>query len=165
MPNRRNILYLLACASGWPALGWSAAPRKAAEDEAEWSVNLEGQQAPAPSGSPSDAGLPAERVLGIGGLFFRARDPKALAEWYRSHLGVTPSPTSAEGTSWHTQAGTTVFAPFPAATQIFRCSGQDVDGEFPRSRPGEDGRTTPLCGRHCDCRSRALPERPFRHNP
>ncbi|HEX5472827.1 MAG TPA: VOC family protein [Lacipirellulaceae bacterium] len=29
-----------------------------------------------------------ETVLGIGGIFFKARDPKKLAEWYREHLGV-----------------------------------------------------------------------------
>lgn len=28
------------------------------------------------------------KVLGIGGLFFRARDPDALNAWYRDHLGV-----------------------------------------------------------------------------
>jgi catechol 2,3-dioxygenase-like lactoylglutathione lyase family enzyme len=27
------------------------------------------------------------RVHGIGGIFFKARDPKALGEWYREHLG------------------------------------------------------------------------------
>ena len=32
--------------------------------------------------------LPPERVTGIGGVFFRARDPEALVEWYRTHLGV-----------------------------------------------------------------------------
>ena len=31
-----------------------------------------------------------ERVLGIGGLFFRSRDPDGLARWYDTHLGVTP---------------------------------------------------------------------------
>lgn len=30
-----------------------------------------------------------ERVLGIGGAFIRSRNPKALAEWYRTHLGLT----------------------------------------------------------------------------
>jgi len=35
-----------------------------------------------------------ERVTGIGGLFFRARDPEALARWYQDHLGVTLTPTS-----------------------------------------------------------------------
>jgi hypothetical protein len=29
-----------------------------------------------------------ERVTGIGGVFFRARDPQALAAWYQEHLGV-----------------------------------------------------------------------------
>ena len=28
------------------------------------------------------------RVTGIGGIFIKARDPEALAEWYRIHLGV-----------------------------------------------------------------------------
>ncbi|MEO5722218.1 MAG: VOC family protein [Chthoniobacterales bacterium] len=29
-----------------------------------------------------------ERVLGVGGIFFKANDPEKLAEWYRKHLGV-----------------------------------------------------------------------------
>jgi hypothetical protein len=29
-----------------------------------------------------------ERVTGIGGVFFRARDPDALARWYAEHLGI-----------------------------------------------------------------------------
>ena len=33
-----------------------------------------------------------ERVVGIGGVFFKARDPKALAAWYREHLGVPVEP-------------------------------------------------------------------------
>jgi len=35
-----------------------------------------------------DPGLPAERVTCIGGVFFKARDPKALGAWYREKLGV-----------------------------------------------------------------------------
>ena len=31
---------------------------------------------------------PAERVLGIGGLFFRSRDPEKLTQWYQVHLGI-----------------------------------------------------------------------------
>ena len=34
-----------------------------------------------------------ERVTGIGGFFFRASDPEALAGWYRDRLGVDPVPT------------------------------------------------------------------------
>jgi predicted enzyme related to lactoylglutathione lyase len=29
-----------------------------------------------------------ERVLGLGGVFFKAQNPKALTAWYRDHLGV-----------------------------------------------------------------------------
>lgn len=29
-----------------------------------------------------------KRVTGIGGIFFQARDPKALQAWYRTHLGI-----------------------------------------------------------------------------
>ena len=60
-----------------------------------------------------------ERVLGIGGFFFRARDPKKLAEWYNDRFGILPVPTSAEGTPWTQQAGPTAFAPFPADTDYF----------------------------------------------
>ncbi|MBC3767418.1 VOC family protein [Neptunicella marina] len=29
-----------------------------------------------------------QRVTGIGGIFFKAQDPKALREWYQAHLGI-----------------------------------------------------------------------------
>jgi predicted enzyme related to lactoylglutathione lyase len=29
-----------------------------------------------------------KRVTGIGGIFFQAKDPKALGEWYKKHLGI-----------------------------------------------------------------------------
>jgi predicted enzyme related to lactoylglutathione lyase len=60
-----------------------------------------------------------ERVGGIGGFFFRAKDPKALAKWYEENLGVAPVPTSYNGPAWRTEAGTTVFAPFPKDTSYF----------------------------------------------
>lgn len=60
-----------------------------------------------------------EKVTGIGGLFFRARDPKALARWYEQHLGINPSPTSPEGSVWKQEAGMTVFSPFPETTDYF----------------------------------------------
>lgn len=58
-----------------------------------------------------------ERVDGIGGFFFRSRDPAALADWYERHLGVDPVPGDYSGRPWHTDAGATVFAPFPADTE------------------------------------------------
>ncbi|NOD61826.1 MULTISPECIES: VOC family protein [unclassified Ruegeria] len=56
-----------------------------------------------------------QKVNGIGGVFFRARDPKALSAWYAEHLGVDhydPVP-------WKQREGYTVFAPFPQDTEYF----------------------------------------------
>jgi glyoxylase I family protein len=54
-----------------------------------------------------------ERVTGIGGFFFRARDPDALARWYDERLGVTPIPRAYGEEPWRQQEGETAFAPFP----------------------------------------------------
>jgi glyoxylase I family protein len=55
-----------------------------------------------------------ERVDGIGGFFFTAKDPAALGRWYADHLGVGEVPTSYGGDVWTQAAGETVFAPFPS---------------------------------------------------
>ena len=55
-------------------------------------------------------------VTGIGGIFFRAGDPKALADWYETHLGVT--------NLWQQQRGLTVFAPFEARSDYFPADRQ-----------------------------------------
>jgi glyoxylase I family protein len=60
-----------------------------------------------------------ERVTGIGGLFFRARDPQTLSRWYLTHLGVTPVPASYDESPWRQEAGPTVFTPFPDTTGYF----------------------------------------------
>lgn len=57
-----------------------------------------------------------ERVTGIGGVFFRARDPESLARWYETHLGVRRVPGSCDEPPWAQEAGPTVFAPFPDGT-------------------------------------------------
>jgi predicted enzyme related to lactoylglutathione lyase len=54
-----------------------------------------------------------ERVSGIGGFFFRSRDPDALARWYSERLGVTGVPTSYDEEPWRQREGYTAFAPFP----------------------------------------------------
>jgi len=55
-------------------------------------------------------------VTGIGGFFFRADDPTALADWYLKHLGVGAPPGVY---IWDQQAGPTVFAPFKADSDYF----------------------------------------------
>jgi len=62
---------------------------------------------------------PTERVLGIGGLFFRSRDPKKLAQWYQLHLGIDPVPSDYGHPGWQQAAGPTVFAPFGMDTDYF----------------------------------------------
>jgi glyoxylase I family protein len=85
-------------------------------------------QNPAPPGSPAPPAMPAdthdggtqmEKVAGIGGFFFRARDPKALATWYQQHLGIALTPTTEGGTVWQQEAGPTSFSPFPQTTKYF----------------------------------------------
>ena len=65
-----------------------------------------------------------ERVTGIGGLFFRSRNPAELAAWYEQHLGVTPVPLTYGETVWQQEAGPTVFAAFDRETEHFGRSEQ-----------------------------------------
>ncbi|HEX3666140.1 MAG TPA: VOC family protein [Rhizomicrobium sp.] len=54
-------------------------------------------------------------VTGIGGVFFRAKDPDALRQWYREKLGV-----GGEGYSpWEQAAGPTMFMPFKSDTDYW----------------------------------------------
>lgn len=61
-----------------------------------------------------------ERVTGIGGIFFKARDPDQLKAWYHQHLGV---PLGEHGVvvfaSKDDPAGQTVWSPFAHDTTYF----------------------------------------------
>lgn len=78
---------------------------------------------PPPAGATVRDGLAAEtqieKVMGIGGFFFRAKDPKALALWYQQHLGVSQIPTSYQQSPWQQEAGPTAFAPFKETSGYF----------------------------------------------
>jgi glyoxylase I family protein len=65
-----------------------------------------------------------EKITGIGGLFFRAHDPKQLGRWYQTHLGVALTPDTYEDSPWFQEAGPTVFQPFPTTTAYFGNSRQ-----------------------------------------
>jgi len=66
-----------------------------------------------------------ERVTGVGGIFFKASDPKALAEWYREHLGIPVEAGETYCTLISTGAGEeTVWSTFPADTEYFAPSTQ-----------------------------------------
>jgi predicted enzyme related to lactoylglutathione lyase len=78
--------------------------------------------------SLTDTGYPnksREYVAGIGGFFFRAKDPTALAQWYKEKLGVSLVPADYDQKPWSQEAGPTVFAPFPADSDYFGNAGKD----------------------------------------
>ncbi|MCB9915241.1 MAG: VOC family protein [Planctomycetes bacterium] len=88
------------------------------------------------------------RVLGVGGIFFKSKDPAKLAGWYAEHLGV-PVEAAWNGASLKPDAmppkGLTVWSPFPADTKYFEPSGQayminlvvdDLDGALAQVQAG-----------------------------
>lgn len=64
-------------------------------------------------------------VLGMGGYFFRAKDPAALKAWYREHLGVgggvgtDPVTGHTNEWVWYVEGGPLVFEPFKADSDYF----------------------------------------------
>ena len=77
---------------------------------------IQSKVSPPPAGTAIRNGIAGrtemEKVTGIGGLFFRAHDPKALGRWYQQHLGISLTPSSYEDSVWQQEAGPTVCAPF-----------------------------------------------------
>ena len=66
------------------------------------------------------------QVKGIGGVFFKAKDPAKLQVWYIEHLGITPE-TDGYVSFWWKQVDKpedqyTVWSPFPADTRYFEPS-------------------------------------------
>jgi len=64
------------------------------------------------------------RVTGIGGIFFKARDPAALAEWYRVHLGLAVESWGGVVFQWKSPenpsgVGSTLWNPFKESTDYF----------------------------------------------
>ncbi len=62
-------------------------------------------------------------MTGIGGVFFKARNPKKLSDWYRKHLGIKTTQNTAlftwQGSKNPKRKGYIVWALFPASTDYF----------------------------------------------
>src|SRR3954464_15999477 len=58
-----------------------------------------------------------ERVIGIGGIFFKSRDPVKLAAWYRDNLGLEVD--AASNTVSFGPTGDTIWSPFPQSSEYF----------------------------------------------
>ena len=63
------------------------------------------------------------RVTGIGGIFFKAKDPARLRDWYRTHLGIEATAEGGADFPWREldtpdQIGRTVWSVFPDTTPV-----------------------------------------------
>jgi len=69
------------------------------------------------------------KVTGIGGVFFKCKDPKKTRDWYQRHLGLNTNPYGAtfdwyEGSD-STKKGQTQWTPFSEKTKYFEPSTKD----------------------------------------
>ncbi|WP_343673175.1 VOC family protein [Chitinophaga sp.] len=70
-----------------------------------------------------------KKVTGIGGIFFKCKDPKKMTEWYQKNLGLNTNPYGATF-EWYegadsTKKGQTQWTPFPESTKYFEPSTKD----------------------------------------
>ena len=76
-----------------------------------------------PGGTTVLEGPGVKRVTGIGGIFFKARNPKKMAEWYRDHLGIDTKGGVMvfewRGSKKPSTKGHTVWAIFPRDSDYF----------------------------------------------
>lgn len=97
------------------------------------------------------------RVLGVGGIFFKARDPDALRKWYTDALGIEMADWGGavlmpDGMANHPGAAT-VFSPFKDETTYFEPSTKafminlavdDLDGMLARlAKHGVEAKVLP----------------------
>lgn len=114
--QRRQVLQALSCAVGSSFI----LPQDGFAITHQDSAQAENPSAPAKKATEQDSpGTQMEKVAGIGGFFFRAHDPAALARWYQQHLGIALTPAKENDTVWQQEAGATSFTPFPERTGYF----------------------------------------------
>ncbi len=70
-----------------------------------------------------------KKVTGIGGIFFKSKDPKMMGEWYKTHLGLKSNDYGAVF-EWHqgadnTKKGFSQWSPFKENTKYFQPSEKE----------------------------------------
>ena len=70
-----------------------------------------------------------KKVTGIGGIFFKCKDPEKMREWYKTHLGLNTNQYGAVF-EWRqgadtTKKGFTQWSPFSEKTKYFEPSTKD----------------------------------------
>jgi len=78
----------------------------------------------AASAATPPSNKPSEKVVGIGGVFFKSKDPKALQRWYQDHLGLEPGEGGIvaffpRNAGVNARDERTIWSPFPADTKYF----------------------------------------------
>ncbi len=71
-----------------------------------------------------------KRVTGIGGIFFKAKDPQALHAWYRRHLGIDVQEWGGAAFSWVDAEGQPT-----GGTTTWSVGGVDNDHFAPSTAP------------------------------
>jgi len=70
-----------------------------------------------------------KKVTGIGGIFFKCKDPNKVREWYNKHLGLETDKYGANFVWWQeansTKKGSTQWSPFSETTKYFDPSTRD----------------------------------------
>ena len=70
-----------------------------------------------------------KKVTGIGGIFFKCKDPNKMKEWYKTHLGLDTNDWGAtfewKDASDSTKTGSTQWSPFSETTKYFDPSTKD----------------------------------------
>lgn len=70
-----------------------------------------------------------KKVTGIGGIFFKCKDPKSMNDWYKAHLGFDSGDYGASF-EWRdhddpSKKGITQWSPFSDDTKYFEPSSRD----------------------------------------
>ncbi len=70
-----------------------------------------------------------KKVTGIGGIFFKCKDPEKMTAWYQNNLGLNTNPYGATF-EWYqtpdsTSKATTQWTPFAEKTKYFEPSTKD----------------------------------------
>ncbi len=79
--------------------------------------------------SPINEKPKMKKVTGIGGIFFKCKDPKKMRDWYKTHLGLTTNEYGAVF-EWRQGAdsskkGFSQWSPFPETTKYFEPSQRE----------------------------------------
>lgn len=59
------------------------------------------------------------KAVGMGGVFLKAKDPRALTAWYAEHFGIAKADPTSVIFDGPESTGMTVFAHFPEDTKYF----------------------------------------------